>query len=192
VVDCSLRFQNQWEDKESGLYYNLNRYYDPESGQYLSQDPIGLAGGLRTHGYVHDPMQWVDPWGLAACWDAKANRWRDPASGRFARSLKGPRTVYRQGTFADESVGWEGNYVKGKQWASDNPLTTPDYAKKYGLPSENTGRPDWVVKGQVKGAYTTRPAPASYNNPANTGGGPEVIPNSPNAVRLDWFHMPDS
>ncbi len=51
-MDCSLRFQNQWEDDETGLYYNLHRYYDPDSGQYLSQDPIGLAGGLRTHGYV--------------------------------------------------------------------------------------------------------------------------------------------
>jgi RHS repeat-associated protein len=67
LVDCSLRFQNQWEDEESGLYYNLHRYYDPDSGQYLSQDPIGLEGGLRTHGYVHDPMQWVDPLGLAGC-----------------------------------------------------------------------------------------------------------------------------
>lgn len=67
LVDCSLRFQNQWEDKETGLYYNLNRYYDPDSGQYLSTDPIGLEGGLRTHGYVHDPMQWVDPLGLAGC-----------------------------------------------------------------------------------------------------------------------------
>jgi RHS repeat-associated protein len=64
LVDCSLRFQNQWEDKETGLYYNLNRYYDPDSGQYLSSDPIRLNGGLRTHGYVHNPMQWVDPWGL--------------------------------------------------------------------------------------------------------------------------------
>jgi RHS repeat-associated protein len=67
LVDCNLRFQNQWEDKETGLYYNLNRYYDPDSGQYLSADPIGLEGGLRTHGYVHDPMQWVDPMGLAGC-----------------------------------------------------------------------------------------------------------------------------
>ncbi|MEA5115465.1 MAG: RHS repeat-associated core domain-containing protein, partial [Geobacteraceae bacterium] len=64
LVGCSLRFQNQWEDAETGLFYNLNRYYDPDSGQYLSPDPIGLEGGLRTHGYVHDPMQWVDPLGL--------------------------------------------------------------------------------------------------------------------------------
>jgi len=67
IIDCNLRFQNQWEDEESGLYYNLHRYYDPDSGQYLSPDPIGLEGGLRTHGYVHDPMQWVDPLGLAGC-----------------------------------------------------------------------------------------------------------------------------
>ncbi len=64
LVGCRLRFQNQWEDAETGLFYNLNRYYDPDSGQYLSPDPIGLEGGLRTHGYVHDPMQWVDPLGL--------------------------------------------------------------------------------------------------------------------------------
>ncbi|MEA5114977.1 MAG: RHS repeat-associated core domain-containing protein, partial [Geobacteraceae bacterium] len=85
-VDCSLRFQNQWEDAETGLFYNLNRYYDPDSGQYLSSDPIGLEGGLRTHGYVHDPMQWVDPLGLAGCpkWDGFANRWRD-SKGRFAK-----------------------------------------------------------------------------------------------------------
>jgi len=29
--DCNLRFQNQWEDEESNLFYNLNRYYDPEA-----------------------------------------------------------------------------------------------------------------------------------------------------------------
>jgi RHS repeat-associated protein len=73
----------QWEDEESGLSYNLHRYYDPETGQYLCSDPIGLDGGLRTQGYVHDPLQWVDPSGLALCqWDSKARRWRD-SSGKF-------------------------------------------------------------------------------------------------------------
>ena len=100
-------------------------------------------------------------------------------------------TVYRQGTFADDAVGWKGNKVKGEQWATDNPLTTSDYAKKYGLPAENTGKPDWVVKGRIEGDYSTRRAPASHNSPANTGGGTEVLPNNPNDVKLDWFHMPD-
>ncbi|PSJ36810.1 RHS repeat-associated core domain-containing protein [Allosphingosinicella deserti] len=64
---CALRFPGQWEDSESGLHYNLNRYYDPDTGQYLSPDPIGVSGGLRTHAYVHDPMRWMDPLGLAEC-----------------------------------------------------------------------------------------------------------------------------
>jgi hypothetical protein len=106
-------------------------------------------------------------------------------------AAKNTRTVFRQGTFPDPATGWKGNYVKGQQWATDNPLTTPDYAQKYGLPSENTGKPDWVVGGQVEGPYTTRPAPASHNNPFNTGGATEVLPQNPNNVRLDWFHMPD-
>jgi RHS repeat-associated protein len=71
---CALRFPGQWEDEESGLHYNLNRYYDPETGQYLSPDPIGVDGGLRTHGYVHDPLGWMDPEGLAGC--ASFRRWR--------------------------------------------------------------------------------------------------------------------
>jgi hypothetical protein len=104
---------------------------------------------------------------------------------------KGARSVYRQGTFADEAANWGGNYVKGKQWAGDNPLTTTGYAKKYGLPAENTGKPDWVVKGRVDGNYVIRPAPASHNNPSNKGGGTEIIPGNPNNVKLDWFHMPD-
>ena len=99
--------------------------------------------------------------------------------------------VFRQGTFADEAAKWDGNYVKGKQWATDNPVTTPDYAKKYGLPVENTGKPDWVVGGRTKGPYTTRPAPPSHNTPANTGGGTEMLPKNVDDVMIDWFHMPD-
>jgi hypothetical protein len=90
------------------------------------------------------------------------------AVGDVAKPAIKGRDVYRQGTFADETVGWEGNFVKGKQWANDNPLTTLDYAKKYGLPAENTGKLNLIVKGRVKGDFTTRPPPASHNNPANT------------------------
>jgi len=112
------------------------------------------------------------------------------ASGEIAAAKSTP-TVFRQGTFADPATGWKGNYVKGQQWATDNPLTTPNYAQKYGLPAQNTAKPDWVVGGRVQGPYTTRPAPPSHNNPLNTGGATEVLPGNPNNVRLDWFHMPD-
>jgi RHS repeat-associated protein len=66
-TDCPIRFQGQWWDAESGLNYSFHRCYDPETGQYLSPDPLGLLGGTRSYGYVHNPMSWVDPWGLTPC-----------------------------------------------------------------------------------------------------------------------------
>jgi RHS repeat-associated protein len=64
---CPFRWPGQYEDAETGLYYNRHRYYDPESGEYTSQDPIGLDGGLTLYGYVADPLAWTDPLGLAKC-----------------------------------------------------------------------------------------------------------------------------
>lgn len=65
-TECPFRYQGQYEDVETGLYYNRFRYYDPNDGGYISQDPIGLAGGNPTlYGYVSDPTGWLDVFGLA-------------------------------------------------------------------------------------------------------------------------------
>ena len=53
-----FRQVGQYEDAETGLYYNRFRYYDPNTGNYISQDPIGLAGNNPTlYGYVFDNVQ---------------------------------------------------------------------------------------------------------------------------------------
>jgi RHS repeat-associated protein len=64
-VHQPLRFQGQYFDAETGLHYNRFRYYDPDIGRYVSQDPIRLAGGLNFYQYAPDPLQWIDPLGLA-------------------------------------------------------------------------------------------------------------------------------
>jgi RHS repeat-associated protein len=62
---CPFRYQGQYEDQETGLYYNRFRYYDPESGAYISQDPIGLLGGMSLYSYVLNTSTFVDPFGLS-------------------------------------------------------------------------------------------------------------------------------
>ncbi|WP_296266629.1 RHS repeat-associated core domain-containing protein [Pseudomonas sp. UBA6562] len=75
----NLRFQGQYLDRESGLHYNLFRYYDPDVGRFTQPDPIGLAGGLNLYAYAPNPFTWIDPWGLlnegeTAGYGAKAHR----------------------------------------------------------------------------------------------------------------------
>jgi RHS repeat-associated protein len=65
LSECPFRYQGQYEDEETGLYYNRFRYFDPDTGNYLSQDPIGLAGGNPTlYGYVRDVNIEIDNIGL--------------------------------------------------------------------------------------------------------------------------------
>ena len=60
-----FKYQGQYEDAETGLYYNRFRYYDPRIGNYISQDPIRLMGNNPTlYGYVEDCNQEIDIWGL--------------------------------------------------------------------------------------------------------------------------------
>lgn len=63
-----VRFPGQYRDEETGLHYNVFRYYDPERAAYLSQDPLGLLPAPNPVAYVRNPWSAADPLGLApAC-----------------------------------------------------------------------------------------------------------------------------
>ncbi|EAY9565644.1 RHS repeat protein, partial [Salmonella enterica] len=59
-----IRLPGQQYDDESGLYYNRHRYYNPGQGRYITQDPIGLAGGWNLYQYPLNPVMNIDPKGL--------------------------------------------------------------------------------------------------------------------------------
>ncbi|EOF5702114.1 RHS domain-containing protein, partial [Salmonella enterica] len=64
-VQQNLRFQGQYLDRETGLHYNLYRFYDPDIGKFISGDPISLRGGINLYAYAPNPLSWIDPLGLA-------------------------------------------------------------------------------------------------------------------------------
>ncbi|WP_454769833.1 RHS repeat-associated core domain-containing protein [Escherichia coli] len=64
-VEQNLRYQGQYLDRETGLHYNLHRYYDPDVGRFMVTDPIGLRGGLNLYQYAPNPQGWIDPLGLS-------------------------------------------------------------------------------------------------------------------------------
>uniref|UniRef100_UPI0021D93153 RHS repeat-associated core domain-containing protein n=1 Tax=Pseudomonas sp. RIT-PI-S TaxID=3035295 RepID=UPI0021D93153 len=65
-VEQNLRFQGQYFDAETGLHYNTFRYYDPEVGRFVTQDPIGLLGGDNLYRYAPNTFSWTDALGLAS------------------------------------------------------------------------------------------------------------------------------
>ncbi len=65
TITNNLRFPGQYFDSETGLCYNLNRYYDPTTGRYLRADPFGP--GLNLYVYCfNNPLGFIDPMGLCA------------------------------------------------------------------------------------------------------------------------------
>ena len=61
-----FRLQNQYANRETGLHYNFFRYYEPDAGRFVNQEPIGLIGGENLYAFELNTKAWVDPLGLAS------------------------------------------------------------------------------------------------------------------------------
>jgi RHS repeat-associated protein len=125
-----FRFPGQYHDVETGLYYNRFRYYAPDSGIYISQDPIRLQGGKNLYGYVGNSNSEIDFLGLsksssptyggAAKGDDTVSIFKAPQRGKGADQYENGYNI------KDFSDGDQSAY-----FAKDRTLAE-DYAKHYG------------------------------------------------------------
>lgn len=82
-------------EDETGLHYDVHRYYDPETARYISQDPLGLEPAGHPNAYVTNALGWTDPLGLAPkCGVDLSNA--TPHSGRFPQSAKPDEILVRR------------------------------------------------------------------------------------------------
>ena len=137
-----FRYQGQYEDEETGLYYNRFRYYSPDSGTYISQDPIRLESGEPNfYSYVRDINSEIDPFGEAGMpWhhlipqemfkNADFMQQLNQVTGGNAKNY-----IHRQGAFVEEGLHkvihkgagggkWNDTF---KKWAKDADY---DFTKK--------------------------------------------------------------
>ena len=103
-----FRQLGQYEDDETHLYYNRFRYYDPRIGNYISQDPIRLAGNNPTlYGYVGDGNSNVDIWGLSIDYYSLDHLGR-PTGGLAEISLDSTGSLPKGTDAGIDPPGWKG------------------------------------------------------------------------------------
>jgi RHS repeat-associated protein len=114
-TSCPWRWPGQYHDDECGLYYNRFRYYEPQAGQYLSPDPIGLASSLAVYAYPADPLVSTDPLGLAVCPGSRHDEiahggwfgrkaWRSRLQGSKWSPHGSPRGKHMRATTAEDAA----------------------------------------------------------------------------------------
>lgn len=135
-ITFDLRYPGQQWDEETGLAYNLHRYYDAATGRYVQSDPIGLQGGWNRFGYVGgNPLSYVDPNGL----NPLAGAW----AGAGAGSALGPVGTVVGGAIGAGVGAWIGWNVVGPMLIKPpENAYDPNGPKAPGKPGEAEGFKD--------------------------------------------------
>ncbi len=144
-------FQGREYDYDTALYYFRARWYEPETGRWLSPDPIGISGGLNLYAFCgNDPVNFVDPSGLFVVMilDKKNNTLRVSDAGR-----KITVQAFTGGHLADDGTiilqGGEGEnpIPNGMYWIVENP-NPKGYSGWYGVVKVDNRIDDYFYEGE--------------------------------------------
>ncbi|MGW2024822.1 RHS repeat-associated core domain-containing protein [Streptomyces decoyicus] len=150
----ALRAPGQYFDPETGLHYNFNRYYDPETARYISPDPLGLAPAINPYTYVDDPLTQTDPLGLAKkcrqdiTWGGRVEWDRDHRGRQYEMRAIVSRDMLDEGTKANSDRrpgGFRGeNYgqARGHMLARSLGGTGDDLDNLFTITQSPTNHPD--------------------------------------------------
>ncbi len=168
-----FRYQGQYEDQETGLYYNRFRYYSPDSGTYVSQDPIGILGDTNLYSYVHDVNDWVDIYGLAP-WP----------NGGFADWWDNPATTIQDVIDNQDAVESAMRRMNGGSNHEMFPVSEAAKAKELGFTHAELEERTIKTKGT-----TFHDVPDKHGNlhtgPHSTG---KKLPKGQSGKASSWFH----
>ncbi len=102
---CAFRFSDDLEE-ETDLHNNLMRYYDPEVGRFVNQDPIGLLGGDNLYEFSPNINSWFDPLGLSSrnlpgiasgSGNSIGKKWLKGTHGNFHKEILDPKYHFGRG-----------------------------------------------------------------------------------------------
>ena len=201
-LDNPLRLQGQYHDAETGLHYNYHRYFDGDTGHFLTPDPIGLAGGENLYQIAPDTWNWSDPLGLS-CEPVPANEEQErlalPAPAQQL-ALPAPRgsNPYPDGVPLNAGPAPQGMVVN-MAMSPGQPATSPGgFATQDDIPNVDYVRNDLAVTPEFKPnvgsvqSYEVAPGtpiqwgpvgPQTYNGVTYPGGGSQVQILVPSAAR---------
>ncbi len=81
-------YQGMLQDPATGLYYERARWYSPNLGTWMSQDPLSYVNGANTCQFLGgNPVDGVDPEGTLWAWLNSAREWTDEATLRAAVAI---------------------------------------------------------------------------------------------------------
>jgi RHS repeat-associated protein len=145
TVENPFRFSGQYYDPETGLHYNYFRYYNPQTGRYITPDPIGLEGGINLFAYTaNNPINFRDSSGLAAFY------WHWIIS--FAAGLAEGRGWGQSSQIAWESM-WRDWGTQGPNYSDTNihgMVGWDEVLRKYQTPDEAIMNAKKIVQDEAK------------------------------------------
>lgn len=152
----------------SGLIYMRNRFYDPKSGRFTQEDPIGLAGGISLYGFAAgDPVNFADPFGLCPPLD----RNKADCSSEAQRLMAADRPIQSQMTNrgivkASAMVASGGVFGRIMSRVVSSQLgdeVSTNIGDKIGRQMEKRGWTTGDIDGVIESPYTTRSATNKAN-----------------------------